>query len=346
MTIESVEKVANAVLYEGYMLYPYRPSAVKNQQRFNFGVIYPRWYCEHQAATDSWFMHTEFLVQGPREAELSIKVRFLQMLVRPRDPNLGSSQSNPDAGPQSGTIDSVSSTWQETIERNVSIPAGSVGNLCTRPLVTCFSFPVSGELDHAEGRSGAEDWSARNGHLIEASVHVVAQFCGGSVWKVKARLENETTWKKANETNRERILSQALLSAHKVLRVAGGEFVSLLDPPEPLRMIAADCRNVGTWPVLAGEEGARNTMLSSPIILYDYPRLAPESPQDLFDSTEIDELLSLCVLTLTDEEKEELRRSDERARHILEQVESLSSEQFMEMHGILRQLRPLKEKEQ
>ena len=48
MSTPAVEKIANAVLYEGYLLYPYRASAVKNRQRWNFGVVYPRAYSEAQ----------------------------------------------------------------------------------------------------------------------------------------------------------------------------------------------------------------------------------------------------------------------------------------------------------
>ena len=96
---------------------------------------------------------------------------------------------------------------------------------------------------------------------------------------------------------------------------------------------AAECRNVGTWPVLVGEDGARDTMLSSPIILYDYPRIAPESAGDLFDGTEIDEILSLRIMTLTDDEKREIRQTDERARLLLERTESLDAEQMMRLHG-------------
>ena len=40
-----VDRIVNAVLYEGYLLYPYRPS-VKNRQRWTFGGLYPRSYCE------------------------------------------------------------------------------------------------------------------------------------------------------------------------------------------------------------------------------------------------------------------------------------------------------------
>ena len=92
------------------------------------------------------------------------------------------------------------------------------------------------------------------------------------------------------------------------------EFVSLLAPPESLADLAASCQNVGTLPVLVGEEGQCDTLLSSPIILYDYPQIAPESAGDLFDGTEIDEILSLRIMTLTDDEKLEMRQSDDRAR--------------------------------
>ena len=97
---------------------------------------------------------------------------------------------------------------------------------------------------------------------------------------------------------------------------------------------------MGTWPVLAGETGDRDTVLSSPIILYDYPQIAPESPGDLFDGAEIDEILSLRILTLTDEEKLAMSRSDQRARDILARTEALPPEHFMKLHGALRALHP------
>jgi hydrogenase maturation protease len=132
------------------------------------------------------------------------------------------------------------------------------------------------------------------------------------------------------------------VSAHTILEVRDGEFVSLVDPPEKYREFAKSCQNVGTWPVLVGEKDQRDTMLSSPIILYDYPEIAPESPGDLFDGAEIDEILSLRIMTMTEEEKREMRESDERARQILERTESLPEEQLMKLHGALRGLRAVK----
>ena len=133
---------------------------------------------------------------------------------------------------------------------------------------------------------------------------------------------------------------QSLLSAHSIISLEHGEFVSLLETPDEFKEFAAQCKNVGTWPVLVGEEGSRDAMLSSPIILYDYPQIAPESAGDLFDGTEIDEILALRILTLTDAEKNEMREGDERARQILERTEALPEEEFLKLHGVLRGMRP------
>src|SRR5262249_19580321 len=143
--------------------------------------------------------------------------------------------------------------------------------------------------------------------------------------------------------DRDAALMQSMVSTHLVLGIDAGEFVSLLEPPIELQPSAAECRNVGVWPVLVGDPGDHHTLLASPIILYDYPQIAPESAGDLFDGTEIDEILSLRIMTLTDEEKKEVRESDDRARQILERTEDMPAEQFMKLHGIVRGLRPLKE---
>jgi hypothetical protein len=97
---------------------------------------------------------------------------------------------------------------------------------------------------------------------------------------------------------------------------------------------------VGTWPVLVGEPGDKRTMLAAPIILYDYPQIAPESPGDLFDATEIDEILTLRILTLTDDEKQAMAGLDERVRAVLQRTESLAPAQLRELHGAMRPLRP------
>lgn len=177
-------------------------------------------------------------------------------------------------------------------------------------------------------RETSFDFGAVRGTL---AVRVEKQ--AGGAWRITARVENRSEW-----TPGEELLPRLLASTHVVFAVANGEFVSLMDPPAELKADAAQCKNVGVWPVLIGDEskGERDTMLASPIILYDYPKIAPESAGPLFDGTEIDEILTLRVLTLTDDEKSEMRRVDAQARKLLERTESLSNESLLKMHGMMK----------
>ena len=165
------------------------------------------------------------------------------------------------------------------------------------------------------------------------------------LFKISVEIVNRTLIKETELENQDAVLLRTLASTHTVLHTVEGEFISLMDPPDSLRELATACKNQGTWPVLVGDEASadRTTMLSSPIILYDYPKIAPESPGELFDGTEIDEILTLRVMTMTDAEKEEMRQSDPRALGILERTESLPEDQLLKMHGVVRELRSFDE---
>ncbi len=173
-------------------------------------------------------------------------------------------------------------------------------------------------------------------------IEIAAKRLKEGVFKLRTRISNISRIEDLGAVTREEALARSLVSAHTILEVREGEFVSLIDPLEEHRVFAQTCQNVGTWPVLVGNEGQRDTMLSSPIILYDYPEIAPESPGDLFDGAEIDEILSLRIMTMTEDEKREMRESDDRARQILERTESLPEEQLMKLHGALRGLRAVR----
>jgi hypothetical protein len=276
MNTKLVEDIASAVLYECYLLYPYRASAIKNQQRWNFGVLYPREYAEKQTGADAWKMQTECLVVTDSSATLEVRVRFLHL------------------------------TAQGAIERQLDLSAVELSQLAAHPARQDF---------------------------VEAAVDLEATEVASGVLRIRASILNTS---RCTVATRDEALLQSLVSTHTILNVEGGEFVSLLDPPDHLRDLASGCQNLGAWPVLVGEPGTRDTMLSSPIILYDYPQIAPESPGALFDGTEIDEILTLRIMTLTDEEKLEMANGDARTRQILERTESMPHEQFMKMHGVLR----------
>jgi hypothetical protein len=311
MNLARVDQIAKAVLYEGYMLYPYRPSSVKNRQRFNFGVIYPQAYSEAQGGGEPSRLQTECLVLGSSDVSLDLRLRFLHPQIRSTDTPEESTHMHPG--------------WQEALEREVRLPALVLNDLCLRGLVSTFSFPEQADL-RQESVQG----------IIDLTAHKILN----GVFKIKIEVHNNTPLR-ALTINRDQVLMHSLVSTHLVLGVECGEFVSLLEPPEELQNFAALCENVGVWPVLVGDPGQRDTLLASPIILYDYPQIAPESAGDLFDGTEIDEILSLRIMTLTDEEKQEIRASDARARQILERTENMPAEQFMKLHGAVRGLRPL-----
>jgi len=307
-----VEDVADAVLYEGYLLYPYRASAIKNQQRWNFGVLYPRVFAESQKGNDGWSMQTECLAHTSREsASVTLRLRFLHLLER-------------------GTEDQPAQTWQEGTERDVIIRSLNVAELSTHCERRNFAFAVNSEIDRIVLRK----WEQ-----IEGCVEAQTEALGSGLFKIRIRVFNTASSDSSTLSSRDRALLRSLVSAHTILQIEGGEFISLLEPPDELRDAAAQCKNVGTWPVLVGEDGERDAMLSSPIILYDYPKIAPESAGNLFDGTEIDEILTLRIMTMTDGEKAEMGQVDERARLILERTESMPPEQLMKMHGALRGLR-------
>src|SRR5262249_19729632 len=131
----------------------------------------------------------------------------------------------------------------------------------------------------------------RQQQTLEGIIEAEAVQIEDELFKVTVRVINQTPLLDPVNASRDDALLGSLLSTHTILGVHQGAFISLLDPPESWREAAVACHNVGTWPVLVGEEGDKDTILSAPIILYDYPRVAPESPGDLFDGTEIDEIL-------------------------------------------------------
>jgi hypothetical protein len=349
-----IEEIANAVLYEGYMLYPYRPSSVKNRQRWNFGVVYPRNYSEAQHGTAPWFTRTECLVKGSAETGTTVKVRFLQAISRVMH-EVQTPVSNPEeryeprlhGGQNSQAEQQQPQAWQEAAEREVIVQRSRLDQLVNASVsrvIDLTSSEATESVNDADGRLARV--IVRRQEPVLGRITLSASRCNDDLYKITLEVSNEGSVADPHTVRRDSALMRSLLSAHSILSVEWGEFASLLDTPEELKQFAVQCKNVGTWPVLVGEEGQRDAMLSSPIILYDYPKIAPESAGDLFDGTEIDEILALRILTLTENEKREMRHGDERARKILERTEALPEEQFLKLHGVLRGMRPILEDQQ
>jgi hypothetical protein len=347
MNIEQVKEIANAVLYEGYLLYPYRQSAIKNRQRWTIGVVYPREYSEANGGVEPWAMQTECLVVGMLSSTLDLYVRFLHLLVRTVKRSGGAGVPTQARGGASNSREwSIASRFadeprEEGIEREISALSLSLSQLLERPHTLDFAFP--GERIVEEQVDASSDTIVREQQPLKGTVTIAAKRIDTGLFKLTVRIENSTPETGAISNLRNAIMLHSFISSHTILQVHKGAFVSLIDPPEALRDAGRECKNTHTWPVLVGSEGDSDSMLSSPIILYDYPQIAPESPGSLFDGTEIDEILTLRIMTLTDEEKDEMRQGDDRAREILERTESLTPEAFMKLHGTIRSMRPIDE---
>jgi hypothetical protein len=300
----AIERIARAVLYEGYLLYPYRATSLKNRRRLGIGALLPRG--SDGASAGSSALDCQCLVRGRRDGRLRISVRFLQLFER-----VDGSGSEP---------------WHEGVEREVTLPERGLDALLAEPARVDARFGPT--LESAGALQGAALSCA-----VEASMTSVET----DVYLLELHVENTTPPGDASAGAEIR----SLASAHALLEVSGAEFVSLLEPPEALVDHAARCQNRGAWPVLVGDRLRRDALLVSPIILYDFPEVAPESPGDLFDATEIDEILTLRILTLTDAEKQAMRAADPRARALLERTEALSTDDLMLLHGTLRSREPL-----
>jgi hydrogenase maturation protease len=322
---DPVRAIADAVLYEGYILWPYRRSALKNQRRFTFGGVYPPAHSARHPDDRSWVI-TEALLEGQPRSSVGVTVRFLQVVSRIAGWRRGQKFEPVDELIHQGER---YSTWEEAREREVHVGPLDLDQLRAGTLVPItvgegFDYEALGE-DAALMRN----WSA-----LKGEVRLGATQLDRTTWRVSATISNLTPFE---GRTRQDALAQAFCSTHTLLKAHGGAFVSMADPPPRLAEAAAASSNIGTWPVLVGDPARRDQMLSSPIILEDFPRVAPESPGDLFDGGEIDQLLILNILAMTDEEQAEMASSDPKAREILERTRALTPEQLMALHGTIRE---------
>jgi hypothetical protein len=319
-TWDRARAIADAVLYEGYLLYPYRATSAKNQSRWQFGVVGPPGAADAGVGEDD-SLSTQFLIDG--DSELTLIVRFLQLQHRNAEREIGGGRFEPVDELTSGLKSWV--TWDEAVECELSFGPFGLADLAR---------PRTLEVVVAEARD-TEDVDGgrliRTRAAISAELNIAVERDEGYN-RVSVSVHNTG----ATTTDKDAAIAASLIGTHIIAEVVGGEFVSLLEPPEsgvgPVsRLVQHRC-----FPVLAGRPGEHDLLLISPIILYDHPEIAEQSDGALYDSTEIDEILTLRVMTMTDEEKAQARATDPLAAAIIDRCDSMSPEAMQQLHGILR----------
>jgi hypothetical protein len=319
VSMDAVRRIADAVLYEGYILYPYRASSQKNRSRWQFGVVMAPGYAAVDPSESS-VTQSEWVLEHSGQPVVQVILRFLQVQRR-------STQ---------GAESFQGGAWDEAMEREIEFTAGPE-ELLGPGLVRGFSVPGG------EDREPSPD----AGTAVRRREPLAGQVCVRTIpvpgpWRavrLQVRVENRTAAEPAPAV-RDDALPTALVAAHVIATVSGGDFISMTDPPEWAKPAVAECQNTGVWPVLADPAGGRKVVLASPIILYDHPELAPESPGELYDGTEIDEILTLRTLALSDQEKLEARATDPRAAALIDRVEAMDAPTMERLHGTIRSLRP------
>jgi hypothetical protein len=330
VSLDDVRRVADAVLYEGYILYPYRASAQKNRSRWQWGVIMGPGYAAADPSERD-FTQAEVVLEHSGQPAVRLNLRFLQVQRRSTE--------------TSGAATPGDQSWDEAVERELEFTVGR-----DELLGAGYSqdFEIAGGEDREplaedDGTAGerATGHAIRRREPLTGRVSVRAFPLEGpwQAMRLQVRVQNRTAADPVPQ-RREDALPTALVAAHVIMTATGGEFISMIDPPEWAKTAVAECENVGGWPVLADPGGGRDIVLSSPIILYDHPEVAPESPGELYDGLEIDEILTLRTLALSDDEKRQARATDARAAALIDRVEAMDAGDIVKLHGAVRSPRP------
>jgi hypothetical protein len=354
VSLETARQIADAILYEGYILYPYRASHGKNQSkvRWQFGVLVPQAFAganplppgsETVASTisgagETWFARTECIVDPAPGATIEVRLRFLHIQSRIVEELRADGSFVPveSLEGEGGLV----VTWDEGVEQEIDTVI-ELEALCAGEQLVPVQLEASEEMEALKTAGGHEIGRIiRRRQAIALNLRASAESLPGPYGIARLRLvtENVTDWTGAG-AGREESLVRSPVATHLIIALgAGSSFVSLLDPPQWAKPAVDGCVNQHIWPVLVGQ-GRPDTVLSSPMVLPDYPEIAPESPMDLFDGTENDELLSLRIMTLTDDEKAQARATDSRAAAILDSVDNMPPAVYERLHGAIRSFR-------
>src|SRR5262245_37550058 len=226
MSLARARTVADAVLYEGYVLYPYRASARKNRVRWQFGVLAPRAWSE-AGGCEEWWAQTECLLEAPSSSRLIARLRFLQIRRRRIRPMLEDDR-------QLRPITTVEvdgrllSTWEEGIDREIDFDF-SLAELLHCERVQHFSFAATSEVEdvrRADGVLAARIIREQSPLAGDLRLQVEVIDASRSLLKLRVRAENVTPCAHLT-AEREEALPQFLVGVHTLLGLSEGHFLSL-----------------------------------------------------------------------------------------------------------------------
>jgi hypothetical protein len=335
-TLAAARQVADAVLYEGYLLYPYRASSPKNQVRWQFGILGPAGAAESGVGEET-SMSAEVVLESQPGATLDMYVRFLQVQSRVVQRRTEDGWAAVDELLVSGA------RWipfHEAVAREIPLR------------LPVDELKVDSSLERDLNVPGGEDVEElyEGGELVGRLVRTRWELHGTVNVKIRpavnprvvvlgVRVDNDAGWSPgelAGWTARDLAARHSFVGTHLLMSARDTRFVSLLDGPDWADADTSSCTHHRCWPVMVADDDGIDAVLVSPIVLGDHPTIAPESAGDLFDATEIDEILTLRVMTMTEQEKADARGTDPRAAAILARCDAMSDDAMDRLHGARR----------
>lgn len=310
---DGLDPIADSILYEGYALFPYRATSLKNSNRCSIGELSPG---DRRLS--------EVPLKASLSAELFFRVGLLQPVMRAVT-RAHPSTRGPGSGDRPGLV-----SWCEARPHRLPLGPITIERLLAGGKTWSLSIASFGE-QHVEGgravlRSAAE---------LTVDLEIRLRRCDPSrdAFVLSCSLVNRSSECDGRLTT---LHSPHVAAAFDESSTSPGLFISITDAPADFGEVVESCEFDGAWPVLMGRTRDARRVLFSPVILYDYPAIAPESPCDLFDATENDELLLLSILALPDEERAAMRATDPRTAAILARAEELG-EGLGRLHGAIRE---------
>lgn len=314
-----LNELAQTVLYEGYALYPYHTSALKNKKPAPFGVIFPHNYTVHHCDADS-MTRTQCILHAGTDAKLSVTVRFLQLVKVELFRKVGEDFVRGDELTAGGNH--YSEGWQ-AIERQVCNDGLMATQLPLKKSVTRITYPASVNAENII--AGKKILGKRIFRVAPASgcIEIDASVVPGDepAWRITVRVSNTTVINNPESTEPDEALCRSFIAAHTILKTDTGEFISEQNTPEKWRAAVAQCKNRNTWPVLMDEEN--RVVLSSPIVLYDYPLINSGRKDELPCGMEPEDALWMHVNVLAGK-RAPAGICDHKARAMIEKANGLA----------------------
>ena len=193
-----------------------------------------------------------------------------------------------------------------------------------------FGFRSSRRLHSAPAHSAVfvAGWDRRGTGpfgTLDGELEIRAEKLDRDLFCISLRFANGTDFGNAPVGGRDEVLLRSFISVHSLLQFEGGEFASLIDPPQSLR----DGRRAaaGTWEpgrCLVGEAGAaRRRCCPAPIITFTTIRRSRRRARRSLRRNRDRRDSGAAQSSHDGRRKTEVRKSDDRAREILERTEAM-----------------------